>query len=222
MLDRIVDGRLQVSAALSLIEGSGLLEWTPELGLFIPVDRDAFEFYCRKSIDPVFGRLTSWISFSVGAEFLAKGMCLVCGVEIREDREVPQYPTTQIEDWIPIFLVDSKRAGMMPATNFGTLGSLVHRDKKTQAPAGALVQLCQTVNADQRDRELILASYELLSRSIRNRDAHAYVPNTRDSHYHLVPELFASCFNKLVSWLPGGATTLNSWRAEAKAFVSTV
>ena len=82
----------------------------------------------------------------------------------------------------------------------------------------ALSRLCAAVNAPQ-EQELLLATYALLARTIRNRDAHAYVPNVRDDHFSLVPELFARCFNRLVSWLPGGPTTLNCWNAEAQQFI---
>jgi len=64
--------------------------------------------------------------------------------------------------------------------------------------------------------------YQLLARTIRNRDAHAYVPNVRDDHYSLVPDLFSECFNLLTSWLPGGAATLTSWRGSARQFVDSL
>jgi hypothetical protein len=37
-------------------------------------------------------------------------------------------------------------------------------------------------------------------------------------HYHLVPELFARCFNVMTGWLPNGARSLNVWLAEASEF----
>lgn len=222
MRDHMIDGRLQVTAALSLLERSGLVEWIPENARFKPVDRNAFEFYCQKSIDPVFGRLICWISFAAGAEFLAKGMCLVHAVEIRSEQDVPTYPTIEaIHQWASNFRSNWKQGGTVRTTHFGTLGGLTHDDRKTGVPS-AITRLCKTVGASAKESELLHAAYELLRRSTRNRDAHAYVPNVRDSHYYLAAELYCICFNMLVSWLPGGAITLNAWKAEARAFISMI
>jgi hypothetical protein len=97
-------------------------------------------------------------------------------------------------------------------THFGTLGTL----------SAALPRLFETVGASETEKDLLTASYELLRRSIRNRDAHAYGPNVRDSHYSLVPQLFSDCFNVLASWLPNGPTTLSQWRADAKQFITSL
>jgi hypothetical protein len=221
MLDQMIDGQLQVTAAVSLLENSRLVEWIPEQGRFAAVDRDVFEFYWQKSIDPVFGRLICWISFAAGAEFLAKGMCLVRGIEIRTEQPVPKYPTMDIDQWASSFRHNWKEAGAVRVTHFATLEGLTRQDKKTHAPS-PLTRLCQTARASPNQENLLHAAYQLLCKSIRNRDVHAYVPNVRDSHYNLVPELFSTCFNVLVSWLPEGAFTLNRWRAEAKALISSL
>jgi hypothetical protein len=219
MLDRKTDGRLQVTAALSLLERSGLVEWNPEQGTFEPVERDAFEFYWRRGIDPVFGRLMCWINFSAGAEFLAKGICLVNDIELRDECPVPTYPTTEIDSWASQFKSNWKQAGTVPVTNFGTLEKLTHGKN---APLARLYEVV-TPKPSSEDTNRMYAAYELLHKSIRNRDVHAYVPRVRDSHHHLVPELFSGCFNLLVSWIPdGGATRLNRWLAEAKAFTLAV
>ncbi len=57
MYDSTTDGRLQVTAALSLLEFSRLLKWTPNSEEFTPVNREVFEHSWSKEIDPVFGRL---------------------------------------------------------------------------------------------------------------------------------------------------------------------
>lgn len=77
----MTDGRLQVTAAAALLGNSGLVEWIPELCEFVPVTREVFESSWQRDVDPVFGRVICWISFAAGAEFLAKGTCLVRGVD---------------------------------------------------------------------------------------------------------------------------------------------
>ncbi len=220
MRTALEDGTLQLAAPVSLLENSRLVKWVPDVAKFAPVTRAAFESSWGE-IDPVFGRLICWIIFSAGAEFLAKGVCLVRGVEIRKEQEVPLYPTAAIHAWVPKFRKDWKSAGTMTTTHFGTIGSLTNDDSKSGVTA-ALTQLCSTVGATVEQKELLFAAHELLRRTIRNRDAHAYVPNVRDSHFSLVAEIFSNSFNILVEWLPGGSATLNRWRAEASSFIAAL
>jgi hypothetical protein len=119
------------------------------------------------------------------------------------------------------FRQDWRKAGTVTVTHFGTLASLTQNDKNKNVPA-ALTRLCSVVPGGHRERERLLAAYDLLARAIRNRDAHAYVPNVRDSHHNLVPQLFTACFNVLASWLPHGATTAKMWQAEAKDFIASL
>ncbi len=77
--DAATDGKLQVLAAVALLEQSRLVEWMPKHAKFRPVPRETFEFSWKKDVDPVFGRLICWINFSAGAEFLAKGVCILRG-----------------------------------------------------------------------------------------------------------------------------------------------
>jgi hypothetical protein len=232
MLDREKDGNLQVCAALSLLNNSRLITWKAKLAppRFEPVEQNDFERSWREDLDPEFGRLICWISFSAGAEFLAKGVCLVNGIEIRKPKLVKKYPTENesIEAWAPRFLELCKRKekGTVPTIDYGSLDGLM-RDKK---PKGGLIvpspfsQLCESkkVNATATQRHLLFAAYELLRESIRNRDMHAYAPNVRDSHFNLVPQLFAECFNLLASWIPGGPSTLTKWRADAKQLIESL
>jgi hypothetical protein len=218
MLTSTEDGRLQVTAAASLLQCSRLVEWNSEAAVFRPIDRDYFELAWQIEVDPVFGRLISWILFAAGAEFLAKGVCLLNGVEIRTRREVPDYPCMAIHEWAEAFLRDAQVCGTLSSTHFGTLSSLT---LDHQIPA-ALKRLVSTVSATREEKNILLAAYELLRRTIRNRDAHAYVPNVRDSHYWLVPRLFADVFNLLLRWLPGGAATLTAWKAEASSFIASL
>ena len=149
---------------------------------------------------------------------LAKGVCLLHKVEIRSPQTVPAYPSGDLAAWSTAYLKDWKSGETMPSVNYGTLGHLVDQtNPKTKLPP-ALPRLFDKVNAMQLDREIILAAYGILARTIRNRDAHAYIPNVRDHHFSLVSQLFARCFNLLVSWLPDGSGTLNFWKQEARKF----
>jgi hypothetical protein len=67
-----------------------------------------------------------------------------------------------------------------------------------------------------------LAAYTLVARSIRNRDAHAYIPNVRDQHQSLVPVLFTDVLNLLIAWVEGGTQTVETWRHEPDAFIATL
>lgn len=220
MYDSTTDGRLQVTAALSLLEFSRLVKWDPGAARFAPVARETFESAWRKDVDSVFGRLICWIIFSAGAEFLAKGVCLINHVEIRRAHQVPVHPSADLENWVAQFRKNWRSAGTLPATDFGTLGQL-YTNRPTSADP-ALKRLCDKVKAGHDQQELLLATYEFLARTIRNRDAHAYVPHVRDYYFSLVPELFARCFNLLVSWLPSGPRTLNEWRQEAEEYIAAL
>lgn len=193
-----IDARLQVTAGVHLLEFSGLVRWNSHAGRFSPITRDEFES-ASKHLDFVFGRLISWINFSAGAEFLAKGVCLVCKVDLRTDKLVPAYPSTDLNAWVKQFQPSAQ--GTLCTTNFGAIGQLYKKHLKS---------LCDK-RATATERQQLLAAYELLGSTIRNRDAHAYVPNVRDSHFGLVSELFAGCLDLLVSWLPNGPQTLNDW-----------
>jgi hypothetical protein len=51
------------------------------------------------------------------------------------------------------------------------------------------------------ERELVSAAMKLLTATIRNRDAHRYVPNVRAGHFMAVPRLFVPAFNALLGCL---------------------
>ncbi|MEQ1794054.1 MAG: hypothetical protein ABL970_07675 [Nitrospira sp.] len=213
MLAAFDDGRLQVTAAVSLLEKSRLVGWDLKSARFISFERDKFEQSWQYDVDPVFGRLICWIMFSVGAEFLAKGACLVRGVEIRTEKKVPCYPSGDIQSWASNFNKEWHATGTTTTTFFGTLGTLT-----SKGPDAPLSRLCSKACATNDQKELLMATYGLLQMTIRNRDAHAYVANVRDLHHWLVPEMFCKCFNLLADWLPGGPMIINKWRSEATSF----
>jgi len=154
---------------------------------------------------------------------LAKGVCLAREVKIRKLPKVPVYPTKQddLDSWACQFVSNPCYAGMQEVPHFGTLGDLVKKKPDPKNPAvGALKRLCLAVKASgqevsQQEEQRLLAAYILLTKSIRNRDAHAYIRNVRDQHFSLVPELFTDVFNLLASWLPGGRKALDAWRKDA-------
>jgi hypothetical protein len=218
MRSALEDGQLQVTAGASLLENSRLVEWIPQQATFIPVQRETFDYSIRRDVDPVFGRLMCWILFSAGAEFLLKGMCLTKGIDFRVPQDVPACPTRSIETWVPEF-VRNPRLHRFTTTSFGTLADIVSHNRASSSP---LSRLCSMVGATAQEGDLLWAAYRLLAKTIRNRDAHAYVPNIRDSHFSLVPDLFCDCFNLLLSWLPNGPKTLNTWRADASEFIASL
>jgi hypothetical protein len=205
--DATIDGQLQVLAAVRLLEHSGLVRWERDYSKFAPVSRDTFESYAEQ-VDPHFGRLICWLNFSVGAELMAKGLCLLHKIEIRTTKKVPPYPYGQVGPWAAQYQINAP--GTEPVTNYGTLGALL---------SGQLQQLCQRASASQDQQNQLLAAYDLLAKSIRNRDTHAYVPKVRDQHFGLVTELFAGCFNTLVLWIPQGKDALNAWMDNASQLI---
>lgn len=195
----VEDAGLQSIAGVSLLKTSKLVRWTVDTG-FTAVEFVDFEEACAE-VDPSFGRLTCWILFSAGFEFLAKGVCLANGIEVRRESSVPEIPD-DAEAWLRGF--DPKKIREVTTTHFGTLGSLVRKQH--------LDALCNKVGASPRETAVVLGSCELLGRAIRNRDAHAYVRNVRAGHHHLVGALLCECLNVLVSWLPDGRSTVALWQ----------
>ena len=151
--------------------------------------------------------------FSAGAEFWLKGLCLLHGIDVRKEIEVGNYPTGDIESWASRYNQNWRSDGTIRVASYGTLGSLTWRENNQPS---FLDRLMTAGQAAQADRELVRAACHLLGRSIRNRDAHGYVPNVRDSHHNLVPELFARCLNITAKWLPGGPCTLTTWIARVE------
>lgn len=219
MRDIQKDGKLQATAGAVLLHRSRLLRWNSTSAEFIPVHRETFEYSWRMDMDPAFGRLMCWIQFSAGAEFWLKGLCLLHGIDIRKEIEVANYPAGDIENWARRYNQNWKMDGTIKIASYGTLGSLTWRDGNEPS---YLDRLMTSGNAAQMERELVRAAVHLLGRSIRNRDAHGYVPNVRDSHYNLIPELFARCFNVSAKWLPGGPATLNAWMVDPSDLIADI
>lgn len=203
-----VDARLQTTAGIALLQASKLVRLDGEK--FVAANHLEFESAWPKSL-PVFGRLRAWIDFAAGAEMFAKGLCLLHEVEIRRAQEVPNYPpTSQIQKWAASYVSGWDSDGLHQVVHYGTLGNLVN---------SGLPRLLEKVSATDFERTIILAAYDFLTRTIRNRDAHSYQPNVRDQHFHLVAKRFVPALTTLLSWLPGGGATAELWLAEADDFV---
>src|SRR5260370_23981847 len=123
MLDPKADGRLQLTAALALLATSRLVLWAPDALAFCPVERDDFEARWRKEVHPVFGRLICWITFSAGAELLAKGVCLSSGIEVRDPHTVPTYPRGDLDAWAHAVPAISKPPAPYPCRTSGPSAS---------------------------------------------------------------------------------------------------
>ena len=233
MYDIQIEGQLQLTSAISLLEFSGLVGWDNETARFLPVEQLEFDLYWER-VRKVFGRLICWIIFSAGAEFLAKGVCLLNEIDIRNPRQQdrPTNPSGELEGWIAQYFDDPMGVTLETPSDFRDLGALVTLRPAGSKPGGNkkkhksndqfLKQLCEKKHANAEDQTRVLVAYDFLRRTIRNRDAHAYRPNRRDDNFYLIPELFVKAFNILLGWVPGGQTTLNEWRKEAEAFVKSL
>jgi hypothetical protein len=192
------DGELQLAAGVCLMEASNLVRWDTEAAIFRAVAAHTFEDGWHE-IDAKFGRFACWNWFSTGAESFIKGMCLTFAIDIRKTKDVPAYPSN-VSKWLEQFRQSPAALPRMTVTTYGTLNDIQIRFSEFFAKT----------NAPEEERVLVRASFELLRASIRNRDAHAYVPNVRGSHFHLVEQLYCPAFNALASWLPCGAESLTS------------
>lgn len=145
---------------------------------------------------PQFGRLISWLVFSVGSEYLLKGVCLLRGLKIKKDK--PEYvwrPPSEDENldaWAQMVRVDVKQnkpkkesQATMHEPKFETLSCL---------PFDEMVK-------DLPNEDVVFAGIQLLRDTIRNRDAHKYTRSVRESQFYLVPKLFIPTLNAMLSSL---------------------
>ncbi|MBU18136.1 MAG: hypothetical protein CL725_10620 [Chloroflexi bacterium] len=184
------DGMLQLAAAIALIEKSCLMTFSREHNRFVPSDELDFELRAREQ-HPKFGRVMLWILFSTGAEYLLKASFLLSGVwtpNIKQKKVIPQASIPWTAEWLT--QVDS-----LPEENvrdFATLGRMIQ----------LLEVLFNHYCADDDQKRLVKYAYKLLAEAIRNRDAHAYVQNVRQSHFHVAGKI-CPAFNILLSWVNG-------------------
>ncbi|MEX3690329.1 hypothetical protein AB3X91_17575 [Paraburkholderia sp. BR14263] len=67
--------------------------------------------------------------------------------------------------------------------------------------------------------DLMYGAFVLLTQMIRNRDAHAYVPNVRNQHENLLVDMFVPAFNTLVDWMPKTRAEINESYRKRKTLV---
>ena len=183
----VEEGWQQIRAGVALIIWSRLASWDARRLVLIPVGENAFESAAgHRTVHEEFGRLLCWIAFGVGGEYLAKGACLVKGLDLSCDVTPIRIPALadDFEEWAR--RVNANDPSIREsATGFGTLGK---------------VPVDKILNPGP-ERDLAFASIKLLASTIRNRDAHRYVRGVRSFHFHAVEKLFVPAFNTLVASL---------------------
>jgi hypothetical protein len=96
-------GGQQVLAGVKLILWSHLVRWDASHRRFSAVDEAEFECWWQPHIDSKVGRLLSWIAFTVGTEYVLKGVCLLHGMRktIEMSASGVRYPDEDenIQDW---------------------------------------------------------------------------------------------------------------------------
>lgn len=185
-----------IRAAANLIEWSGLAVWQRELSCFQA--SEDHEFVERHKDRGEFGRVISWLVFSVGAEYLAKGVCLANGVVNPHKVKVLRYPPVEgsIDAWVTDVLRGT--APKVHQITYGTLGDYYGRRRS----ATYFGKLRQNGRLSEEKFRLVVAGYRLLGEAIRNRDVHSYFREARGGHFYLVEKLFVPCFNALLEALP--------------------
>jgi len=184
-INTLDEGWRQVRAGVALIVWSKLASWDAQKLILVATKEAEFESVSgHQKVQGEFGRLICWITFSVGAEYLAKGACLLNGRKLAKDVKVVRLPSQDIEEWIR--LVNANDPSIYECDiSFGVLGDV---------PVDKIVK-------SGRERNLVAAGFKLLSSAVRNRDAHRYAQNVRAFHFHLVEKLFVPAFNVVLASL---------------------
>lgn len=216
------DGLLQFVAGMALVNVSGVLCWSEKAHVFECPTAVEYEKSWTERFDPVFGRVASWNMFSTGAEFLLKGLLLSYDMPIRGRKKVRNYPqaTTAagIQSWAGSYAQNAHDVMWVPI--YGELGKVI--GAPLQQLFGALEQKKPDNQTAQfyADRDLVSAAYDLLRGSIRNRDAHAYVPNVRNAHQPLREALLLPALNALAKWMPYSREFLSASYANRQSLVA--
>ena len=139
-------------------------------------------------------------------------------------QKAPNYPPSHLKndvgDWIEAVSEDPWKTGSFQVTHFGQLGQLT---KRSGGKPAHFERLVKTTQASADEKKLLFAASRLLTMTIRNRDAHAYVPNVRDSHCWIVHDVFMPALNLLVKWIPnGGGQRLRDWRSTTSQFIHSL
>lgn len=207
-------GRLQVSVGASFLQWSHLALFDQEKSRFKANSASEFAGWWSTEVDPTFGRLMCWIAFSVGAEYLGKGVCLLNGLNVKDKKEKPilAYPSSDepIDGWAKKVFTGQGPKIVRPT--YLTMDRLAH----------LFDSLAKNLKLGDKDRFLLVAGYKLLASSIRNRDAHFYTPGVREGHFYLVKKVFVPCFNVLVRCLPDSGNALGDWLHDAHGYIDGI
>jgi hypothetical protein len=176
------NGQEQIRAGLALIEWSGLAKLGQDNRLIASRVDHEFENLATGR-HPQFGRVLSWAVFAIGCEYVLKGACLARNLISAGPKDVLRPPRwdEDLDSWSAAVLKRDSSV-LVKATNTGTLAGL------------PLVKLLGRGPEARQHR----AAVELLRDSMRNRDAHQYVPNVRAAHFQAVPRLFVPALNAVL------------------------
>jgi hypothetical protein len=178
----------QVRAGTALIEWSKLARWDRKRLVLVAVKEEDFEPAGHQAVHKEFGRLICWITFALGSEYLAKGVCLLKGQKLSKCKKVIRPPSVgeDINTWVR--MVKSKDPSIFESdVSFGTLDDAN--------------RILEKILKDRSEKDLTLASLDLLRSTIRNRDAHRYARNVRAFHFHTVERLLVPALNTLLASL---------------------
>ena len=161
-------------ASKALLQCSGLIHWSGAVYVAThPAEDDSeFEKYSRTKFDPAYGRYMCWLLFSVGAENLAKAAC-VCNEIVKINVSTLKFPRYKDPmspmDWVNNVLNDTKDENDTQAEthNYGTLERYWDAKKYKRYHFG---KLCEKHPVSSEDRDLLIASYKYLTKTIRNRE----------------------------------------------------
>lgn len=184
------DGRSYLVAGANLLQWSGLCFWDENQLRFVSMENA--DFGSRWTVTHArFGRLIHWSVFSIGAEYFAKGACLLNNVlkPRPNSKLVPPDASDDLVTWARA--LQTERDGW----HCGTLESLI-RSSFTE------LSICDD------ERILLVAGYKLL-KDIRNRDLHRFALNVREGDFGFVGRIFVPCLNILAACVPGGCAAAN-------------
>ncbi|CAE6843946.1 hypothetical protein R69658_06852 [Paraburkholderia aspalathi] len=198
------EGALQITAGVALIRASQLLSWDDKAHRFVYSGDDVFNYLWRL-LDPAFGRVILWSTFSTGAEYLFKGFLMANGDDIRAtELELKlSMPTGPLDQWIDDVYANSSTLQKAPMPSFGTLGNvtadrLINASNQRDMSRATSAELLTF----EKDKKRLVVAKRLLANAIRNRDTHAYIPNARENNRPMVNQLFRPAFNSMIEWLP--------------------
>jgi hypothetical protein len=179
------DGWKQLRAGIGLLTWSNLVRWDADRLQLVAMEMQDVE-NTNARVHAEYGRLIRWICFSVGTEYLVKGICLLKGLAFTETAKIVRPPEGEsLLEWIELVASEDPSV-LVVQPSYGTLGA-------TLANKAATIPLLPA------ERALVKAALRFLASFIRNRDAHRYEQNVRTSHFWAVGQLFVPALNILLA-----------------------